>query len=68
MSEFKKYSGRDPLPEQALRFIEEDVRRDAERERYKKALEEAYGVGHNNECMFCGLKDKRIKQALKEGG
>ncbi len=37
---------------------------ETERDRYKKALEAIWKTGHNNDCLFCGFKDKIVKETL----
>ena len=36
-------------------------------ERLQRILKQVYNVGHNDDCMFCGFKDKKIQESL-EGG
>jgi len=38
----------------------------SDRDRYRDALEASVAIGHNPDCMFCGFKDKRATEALKE--
>ena len=40
--------------------------KDARIAELEKALRKVYDLGHNNDCIFCGLKDKQISQALGE--
>lgn len=37
-----------------------------DRDRYRDALWASVAIGHNPDCMFCGFKDKRATEALKE--
>jgi len=32
----------------------------------KTTLESLIALGHNDDCMFCGFKDKIAKKAIKE--
>jgi len=36
----------------------------AERDRLRIRLKAIYGIGHNNDCLLCGFKDKFALQAL----
>ncbi len=35
---------------------------------YKTALERIFNLGHNDDCLFCGFKDKEAKAVLTNGG
>ena len=46
----------------------EEVRElEAENERLRETLKKVQGLGYNKDCLFCGFKDKTVKEAL-EGG
>ncbi len=34
----------------------------------REAMEQVYHIGYNKDCIFCGLKDKKIKEALEGFG
>ena len=34
--------------------------------KYREVSEKVFNVGHNDNCIFCGFKDKIIQEALKE--
>jgi len=36
--------------------------------RLQRILKQVYNVGHNDNCMFCGFKDKKIQETLEGGG
>jgi len=42
----------------------------AERDWLRVMVKAIYGIGHNNDCLLCGFKDKFALQALagKDGG
>lgn len=42
------------------------IRRKKERDRYRRELEKVYAVGHNDDCIFCGFKDKTVNEALQK--
>lgn len=39
---------------------------EAKAQRYREALEQVMGVGHNNDCLLCGFKDKAVQDALAD--
>lgn len=50
-----------PLYTAILRAIQAAEKRGAE-----KLAREVYATGHNLDCIFCGLKDKRANQELQD--
>ena len=36
----------------------------AENARLREALEKIFALGHNDDCIFCGLKDRTAQEAL----
>ena len=46
-------------PERLIKNLE------AENKRLREALEKVQKLGYNEDCMFCGFKDKAVKQALE---
>lgn len=50
------------------RLMEQIGTVEAERDRYREALESVFDQGHNEDCIFCGFKDKYAKAALAGAG
>ena len=39
---------------------------EAEVERLKESISRIFRVGHNDDCIFCGIKDREAKRAREE--
>ena len=47
-------------------FREANQRLEAEVERLKESISRIFRVGHNDDCIFCGIKDREAKRAREE--
>lgn len=55
------------LEEQLLVDLEDvGTKLQLDRDRYRSALEESVNMGHNDDCLFCGFKDRIATEALGE--
>lgn len=59
-------SGTMSYPEFAL--AKRCMEMEAEIRRLREALEKVSALGYNKDCLFCGFKDRAVKQALEGGG
>lgn len=44
-------------------IVESTLRRVAEQSK-GEAFKEIFDIGHNNDCMFCGFKDRKCREFL----
>lgn len=43
------------------------VEQEKEIARLREALQAVYDLGHNDDCILCGFKDRKVLDALKKG-
>jgi len=50
-----------------IELLRENTRLERENKRLREALNKVQKLGYNEDCLFCGFKDRAVKEAL-EGG